>query len=222
MGSRLLAPAVDETELLTHLIAAWRRFGASVRVGGGENLVRLRPGASPRVLTVVGDQVLPPVCDDPVLEVEAEGLPNLVHEWIHLLQSACLDDDHGFVYGRIPLDLDRPADRAVMWDELSCCVISCAYASWTRRGETAADMHARVEAWFREQIAIQPLFYGWEADPDGFLAHVRERFRAHRDEADAIVARGYRRCRATLIALGVPHRVARPPVAWTLERLLRP
>src|SRR5437868_12048439 len=40
--------------------------------------------------------------------VEAQGLPNLIHEFVHACFLGRLDDDHGFDYGEIPLDVERP------------------------------------------------------------------------------------------------------------------
>jgi hypothetical protein len=45
--------------------------------------------------------------------VAAAGLPNLLHELVHVLQAGRLADDHGLDYGQIPYDLARagaPAD----------------------------------------------------------------------------------------------------------------
>ena len=80
--------------------------------------------------------------------VEAAGLPNLLHELVHVLQFGRLADDHGLDYGQIPLDLGDPAHRRHLWEELACCLVSCAYL------EPAAEA-----AWFAEQVGIQGVFY---------------------------------------------------------------
>ncbi|MCA9706271.1 MAG: hypothetical protein KDK70_10520 [Myxococcales bacterium] len=123
--------------------------------------------------------------------VAAQGLPNLLHELVHAVQAGRLDDDHGIDYGAIPFDLDTFAGRAVLWDELSCCVISCAYL-WAhgraaRAGAAMPRVQAEVEAWFHEQVEIQPVFYGMEHDPPGFVHRVAELLRRHAAEVAAVL-----------------------------------
>lgn len=208
-----------EVVLLTAVERALANLGAEVKLGRErENLVRLRSGARPVVLRFEEDRVLPST-GELVIDVEAQGLENLLHELVHVLQSECLDDDHGFVYGRIPLDLAVPVDRATLWEELSCCVISCAYVSAPRPDETSAQMYARVDGWFREQVEIQPVFYGCEDDPARFWALVQTCVDAHRDEATMMLARGYRRLQRCLLGQGAAE-LAVPPVHWTLEQML--
>lgn len=92
--------------------------------------------------------------------VESQGLGNLMHEFVHALRAGRLDDDHGIDYGQMPFRLDRAEHQKLLWDELSACVISCAYL-------VDADL-AHVDAWFAEQIETQPVFYGYENDPERF------------------------------------------------------
>lgn len=184
-------------------------MGARVEIAlGGENLVRSLPGSGSTAL------------------VQAEGLPNLLHELAHAVQAGRLDDDYGIDYTAIPFDLDTAAGRAVLWDELSCCVTSCAYlrahGRAARAGAHAAQVRAEVEAWFREQVEIQPVFYGMEADPAGFVARVAALLRTHGAEAQAVLDRAYAAIERALTAQGAEPVVAaapwRPaiPTLWSL------
>lgn len=99
--------------------------------------------------------------------IEAQGLPNLIHEWVHALFLGRLADDHGFDYGEIPLDLELRAHRQHLWEELACCALSTS---------TCAPLHAEPEtfarAWFVEQFEIQGVFHGLEHDLDGFRRRI--------------------------------------------------
>lgn len=159
---------------------AFVAMGAVVSVSGaGENLVRRR------ALPLTG------------VEVQAQGLPNLLHELVHALLAGRLDDDHGFDYSKIPYDLTAGSGRSVLWDELAACALSCTYLRASLRhargnGEIAAEgievIEAIADAWFVEQVEIQPVFYGMEHDPSAFVARVGALLRAHAEEADALVA----------------------------------
>ncbi|MCH9685375.1 MAG: hypothetical protein K0V04_28325 [Deltaproteobacteria bacterium] len=144
--------------------------------------------------------------------VQAEGLPNLMHELVHAVQAGRLDDDHGIDYGAIPFDLDAVEGRAVLWNELACCVISCAYL--TRHGRAARagrdpDAVAReVDDWFVEQVEIQPVFYGMEGRPHAFAGRVGALLQTHRDEAHEVVDRAYAATEQALADAG-----AEPPLA---------
>ena len=155
--------------LLATIAAVLEDWGARVVIDrSGENLVEV----------VVGGQ--------PV--VRAQGLPNLVHEFVHVLHAGGLADDHGIDYGRIPFDLATSAGRAVLWDELSCCVTSCMYLS----------RDADIDAWFAEQLEIQPVFYGAEHRPARFWQQVDRLVDAYRDDLDAVLETALRRFRAVL------------------------
>lgn len=126
----------------------------------------------------------------PVACIEVEGLPNLLHELVHVALAGRLADDHGFDYGKIPYDVRTLDGRAILWDELSAAVVSCAYLM--SPSPDARDW-ARVDAWFDEQLGIQPVFYGLEHDAAGFWSALPGWVAAHRDELDDVLARAYRR-----------------------------
>lgn len=136
----------------------------------------------------------------PVVVIDVAGLPNLLHELVHVALAARLGDDHGFDYRAIPYDLDRVDGRSVLWDELSATVVSCAYLL---RGAGPTDW-VRVDEWFDEQLGIQPVFYGMDDDPSRFWATVPRLERAHRDEADAMMSSAYDRV-AALLATGADY-----------------
>jgi hypothetical protein len=99
--------------------------------------------------------------------IEAQGLPNLIHEVVHALFLGRLDDDHGFEYGEIPLDMGDCAHRAHLWEELACCALSTTTCA-PLRTESAHF----TRDWFAEQFEIQGVFHGLEHDLDAFRAHI--------------------------------------------------
>lgn len=135
--------------------------------------------------------------------IEAQGLPNLVHELVHAIFLGRLEDDHGFDYGTIPLDLARADHRRHLWEELACCVISAAY---TERFEAAGFRLA----WFVEQFEIQGVFHGLEGDLAGFRERVdRAVSRADwRAELEGVLSFGVRETRDRLLAVGAPAELA--------------
>ena len=161
-----------------------RHDGAVVVRAGAGNLVR--PRTSVDVEADVGA-----VADVRWL-VEVEGLPNLLHEFVHYVFKPTLLEDHGFDYALIPFDTARPEQRAWLWEELACCVVSCAYL---------ADRPALVAPWFAEQVGIQHHFYGF-AEPEAFFAHVEALVARHGDELHAALATAYARTAAELAAAG--------------------
>lgn len=194
-------------------------MGARVEIAlGGENLVRSLAGAGP----------FSPSVPHPVALVQAEGLPNLLHELAHAVQAGRLEDDYGIDYTAIPFDLDTAAGRAVLWDELCCCVTSCAYlrshGRAARAGAPAPIVAAEVEDWFREQVEIQPVFYGMEHDPPAFVERVAALLRAHGAEAEAQLDLTHAALERALAAAGADPEVAvaswRPaiPTLWSLLR----
>ncbi len=139
-------------------MAAFEDLGAEVRVGADcDNLVRRTESG---------------------FEVQSQGLPNLIHELVHATVQGGLDDDHGFPYGEIPLDMRRADHRAQLHEELCCCVLSCAFVDAEQR-----------DAWFSEQVEILPVFYGLEDNPDAFAALVESTLLAHPGEAGEMRAR---------------------------------
>jgi hypothetical protein len=108
--------------------------------------------------------------------VEVEGLANLLHELVHVALAGRVADDHGYDYGAIPYALETAEGRAILWEEIACCVVSCAYL---------AQSPARIDAWFAEQLGIQPLFYGLEDRPAEFFARLDALARDHGDELAA-------------------------------------
>lgn len=158
--------------------------GEVVIAPGDDNLVRSRrpgdPGARPFV-------------------VVASGLPNLVHEFVHAIQFGRLADDHGIDYGLIPLDVAVAEQRRILWEELACSVISCAYAP-----------AAVTDAWFKEQVEIQGVFYGLEGDVPGFAGLVDRTRAAYPGELEAVVEAAYRAVERALVAAGAPAEVSLP------------
>ncbi|MCX4245832.1 hypothetical protein [Paraliomyxa miuraensis] len=152
----------------------------------------------------------------PIALVQAEGLPNLLHELVHAVQAGRLDDDHGIDYTAIPFDLDTAAGRAMLWDELACCVISCAYLRGygraARAGSSPAAVQAEVDHWLWEQVEIQPVFYGLQDDPCGFLTRVGALLNEHGPEAHAVLERAYAATERALREAGADPEVAE--VAW--------
>lgn len=127
--------------------------------------------------------------------IEAQGLPNLIHEFVHALFHGQLADDHGFDYGEIPLDLEHEGHRRILWEELACCGLSTT---------TCAPLHpdpARfAREWFAEQFEIQGVFHGLERDLDGFRRRVDERLvdPRCRTELEATVAEAHAALSAAL------------------------
>lgn len=194
-------------------------MGARVEIAlGGENLVRSLANAGSSG----------PSAPQPIALVMAEGLPNLLHELAHAVQAGRLEDDYGIDYTAIPFDLSTAAGRAVLWDELCCCVTSCAYlrshGRAARAGAPAPIVAAEVEDWFREQVEIQPVFYGMEHDPPAFVERVDALLRAHGAEARAQLGRTYAALEHALAAAGAAPAVARAawqpdlPTLWSLLR----
>ena len=133
--------------------------------------------------------------------VEAQGLPNLVHEFIHALFLGALADDHGFDYGEIPLDMERPDQRRHLWEEMVCCGASAAICAPLHPSPSAF-----VRDWFVEQFEIQGVFHGLEHDLDAFRAHIdRQMQREERlAELDATVDRAYALLDAAMAEVGGP------------------
>ncbi len=168
--------------------------------------------AAGSVLTAMGAEVVIHSLDDNLVRsrqpgdpgeapfiVAAAGLPNLLHELVHVLQAGRLADDHGLDYGQIPYDLGRAEHRRILWDELACCVISCAYLE--------AEQEA---AWFAEQVGIQGVFYGYDDDPADFLAAVDRAVDAHGAELELVLKDAYAAVEAALRATGCGPALARP------------
>ncbi|MBC8066927.1 MAG: hypothetical protein IAG13_01220 [Deltaproteobacteria bacterium] len=142
-----------------------------------------------------------------IATVDVEGLPNLLHELVHIVLAGRLDDDHGFDYGAIPYDLHTTAGRAVLWNELSACVVSCAYLLGPH-DDVDARVDGRVDGWFDEQLGIQPIFYGHEADPSAFFAGLHDLARDHSCELAAMMRCAYDRMAELLRWAGAPASVA--------------
>lgn len=144
--------------------------------------------------------------------IDVEGLPNLLHELVHVALAGRLADDHGYDYGAIPYDLATACGRAILWEEIACCVVSCAYLLGPDPGA-----RARVDAWFAEQLEIQPLFYGFEAEPAAFFATLDALAHAHIDELVATLASAYDRVErllAPFVARADHERIAFAPL-WS-------
>lgn len=133
--------------------------------------------------------------------IEAQGLPNLIHEVVHALFLGHLADDHGFDYGAIPLDIERPEHRLLMWEELACCGLSTSICA-----PLEADPHRFSQEWFAEQFEIQGVFHGLEHDLPGFCARIDAQLSMpdRVNELRATVERGHRRLCACVRQVGGP------------------
>jgi len=171
------------TDLWSCAVEILRRQGAEV-VLGEENLIIARRPSDPRKLPFV---------------VIVEGLPNLLHELIHLLFAGGPADDHGIDYQQIPYDLTRAVHRQILWEELSCCVISSAYLPGKQR-----------DPWFAEQIGIQGVFYGFDDDIKGFYAAVSRASGDYAQELRAVTELGYHRLVVALKQVGATKLVREP------------
>ncbi len=149
--------------------------------------------------------------------IEVEGLPNLVHEVGHLLARRVLDHDHGIDYHAIPYDLGSEPGRAVLWEEMACCALSCGYGP---DPGTPRDP-AWVDAWFAEQVEIQPVFYGLEADVRGFWNRVAALYEIHAEAAESAVDSAFARTAGLLAWCGAPPAVVRPDERLSFGTLLR-
>jgi hypothetical protein len=216
--------------LLEVVASALEHWGARVLVAvDADNLIRRLPG--PGLATSTPAEISGGLPDPDarkgtaVAEVSVQGLPNLLHELVHVVLADRLDDDHGIDYHAIPFDLREASGRRVLFEELACCVASCAYLSRPlhRVGgrETELETARRVDAWFAEQIEIQPIFYGMEDDLAGFLDRVEAVAKRHRDELDDVMGLAYARCEAALAEVGAAPREARPARVLGLHELLR-
>ncbi len=170
--------------LLGWAARAFATLGAEVVIADGDdNLIRSRRPDDPGALPFV---------------VVAAGLPNLMHELAHAVQAGRLADDYGFDYSQIPLDVADASRRALLWDELACAVISCAHGD---PGE--------VDAWFKEQVEIQGVFYGRE-DGEDFASFVEATRARHPGELEARLAAAYAAVEAALLRAGATPDLARP------------
>jgi hypothetical protein len=188
-----------------------------------EAFARGFPGGGADVVVQAGDQNLirrsrpqdpagRPFC------VIVEGLPNLMHEFVHAVQAGRLEDDHGIDYGRIPMDVELVVDRRLLWDELACCVLSCAYLDASQDD---------IDAWFDEQIGIQGVFWRMPADDVAsgeravFIRFVDRACATYPGEREACLARAYADVRGRLLAAGAEPSVADPVHAWSFNTLWR-
>jgi hypothetical protein len=194
-----------DSVLLAWCAAALRRLGADVRIREhAENSVRALAPA--RAFAAPACAPMSPLTEHhgpAIASIDVEGVPNLLHELVHVVLAGRLDDDHGFDYGAIPYDLHTTAGRAVLWNELSACVVSCAYLL-----RQSGDVDARAQGWFDEQLGIQPIFYGHEADPSAFFAGLPELARTHADELAEMTRCAYERMAGLLTWAGAPTHVA--------------
>lgn len=202
-------PSGDADDLLLSACSITLRcLGAEVRIRpDGENCVRaVRPAPAfaargPAAWSHPWPPASPPT--PAVAVVEACGLPNLLHEFVHIALAGRLADDHGIDYQAIPYDLGGAAGRAVLWDEVAACVVSCAYL----RGApgNGADW-VRVDGWFDEQLGIQPVFYGMDDAPDAFWSALPRLAVVHEGECAAMIACAYDRVARLLAwAAGYAH-----------------
>jgi hypothetical protein len=151
----------DQHPLLTKLAAVLAEAGGDIWISSeANNLVRPRREGDPGSLRWI---------------VEAEGLPNLLHEYLHFVQVGQLAEDHAIDYRLIPFDTSLASGRQLLWSELACCVLSCAYLS---------DRPERVAPWFAEQLGIVHHFYGFD-HKEPFFVRVEALLSMHRHEFEA-------------------------------------
>lgn len=143
--------------------------------------------------------------------IEAQGLPNLLHEMLHFVQHGALDVDHGIDYARIPFDTDHAGDRRLLWEELACCALSCAYLD-----APAAERRA----WFEEQIGILHHFFGLDST-ETLRARIAALLAAHPGEWPRILARAAALAEAHLLDAGAEER-ARPLHDATIDEFFVP
>lgn len=210
MSERVTAKhVVADDPLILSLARALERLGCRVVMDAhGENLV-VALGAGTSI------SLDPPRAHqgDPWVEIQVQGLPNLLHEGVHIVLAERLDNDHGIDYGAIPFRLDTAEGRQVWWEELSCCVVSCAYLCRPAWDDA-------VDAWFAEQVEIQPVFYGFEADPRAFFGAIPRLLQSDHVAYTATLERAYLRMEDLLRFGGAPPEVARPRQRLTAEMLI--
>ncbi len=181
-GEQGLAPAPEadaDRPLFDALVRSFARAGGAVRVEpAAGNLVRHSGRTDGTSLPYI---------------VEVEGLPNLLHEFVHFVLREPLEVDHGFDYSLIPFDTSIRQQRRWLWEELACCVVSCAYL---------ATEPMRVAPWFAEQVGIQHHFYGFP-DALSFRAHVDRLLAAHGAEMEAVLEEAYTSAERHLRAAGL-------------------
>lgn len=200
--------------MFTALAHGLAGLGARVERSEQDNLVR-RIGPIRAISEPL--PAFPAVEPPPSVVVRVEGLPNLLHEVGHLMLARVLDDDHGIDYQAIPFDLGTEAGRAVLFEELACCTLSCGYP----RPLLDSTAWAWADAWFAEQVEIQPVFYGLEDAPERFWSRVEAVYRDHAQCCEATVARAFDRTESLLRWAGASAGVAAPAQRLSFGTLLR-
>ena len=189
-------PVFVDATLLEWCAQAFMRRGATVIVRPGEaNLIRRRD------VEAGGG-----------FEVIVEGLPNLLHELAHAALFGGLADDHGFDYGRIPLQIERDSDRRLLWEEFAAAVLSCAYLE---------ALPATIDAWFAEQVEIQGVFYGLDGDLDRLYALFDGALKRYGQEAESVLCEAYRAVSTWLREAGAPPQICRPYRRYRAAELWR-
>jgi len=183
-----------------------RSAGAEVRLfAGADNCVRPREPAEPVAAAAAASS---PAAASPPFVIEVEGTPNLLHELAHVVLLGRVERDHATDYSRIPFDPASASGRRLLFEELACCVASCAF----HPGDDAA-----AQAWFEEQVGIQGAFFGFERDLAGFLAAADRQARDHRDELARTIARTLDGVAAALVRGGARGAASRPRRSFPFE-----
>jgi len=181
---------------------ALKALGAEVRVfADADNCVRRREPGEPCERPEDDPASLPFV-------IEVQGVPNLLHELAHVVLLGRVERDHATEYAKIPFDLASAAGRRLLLEEIACCAASS-------RFHPGGDDDARD--WFVEQVGIQGLFFGFERDPEGFVAAAGAQLSAHRAELDAVIERASAGVESALRRGGAPDAAARPRRAAALD-----
>lgn len=196
-----------ETVLFDTLTSALEAQGITVVLCPQDNLVR-RVGEC----RTISFPLEPAYTGAPTLELRAQGLPNLLHEVGHIVVSGVLDDDHGFDYRGIPYAVASAAGRAVLAEELAACVLSCSYLRRDPPG---------VDAWFAEQVDIQPVFFGMEDTPAAFWEQVQQIAIEHSEQMTATLRLAFERTADLLRFANAPPELVDPPTRLTLLGLLQ-
>ena len=185
-------------------VAALVERGGEVRVfADADNCVR--PRAAGEAVADGGDAAAVPFV------IEVEGTPNLFHELAHVVLLGRLAKDHATDYAKIPIDLASDDGRRLLFEELACCIASCAWHPGTR---------AEVDGWLDEQVDIQPCFFRRDGDLRQFLHDADAAIRQHPAQLVAICDRVLESLRIALLAgtvspcTAAPHANLPPLTEW--------
>lgn len=175
-------------------VVALAQRGGEVRVfADADNCVR--PRAAGEAVAGGGNAAALPFV------IEVQGSPNLFHELAHVVLLGRLAKDHATDYTKIPFDVMSEQGRRLLFEELACCLASCAWHPGTPN---------EVEAWFDEQVDIQPCFFRRDGDLRQFLRDADTSIQQHQAQLTAICGRTLEELRRALRDGNCPHRTEPP------------